>query len=131
MPGSDRRRNQLRLVSLSAKSEASNACGNHKTRLRKGKTVSTEHQVFMKQLLENAEYANETGVLNVIKLLKHEDSDVTEGTSFAIGAFETLRKLLELRPDLLTPRVTQELEAMSQHNDERVRSVAQAVLGRR
>jgi HEAT repeat protein len=92
--------------------------------------VNTEHLVFMKQLLENAEYANENGVLNVIKLLKHEDSDVREGTSFAAGAFETLRKLLELRPDLLTPRVTQELEAMSQDNDKQVRSVAQAVLGR-
>lgn len=92
--------------------------------------MSTEHLVFMKQLLANAEYANETGLLNVIKLFKHEDSDVREGTSFAAGAFETVRKLLELRPDLLTPRVTQELEAMSRDNDERVRSVAQAALGK-
>ncbi len=92
--------------------------------------MSTEHLVFMKQLLENVDYANENGVLNVIKLLKHEDSDVTKGTSFAAGAFETLRKLLDLRPDLLTPRVSQELEALSQDHDEHVRSVAQAVLAR-
>ena len=92
--------------------------------------MSTEHLVFMKQLLENVEYANENGVLNVIELFKHEDSDVREGTSFAAGAFETLRQLLNLRPDLLTPRVTQELEALAQDNDERVQSVAQAVLGK-
>lgn len=84
----------------------------------------------MKQLLDNVEFANESGVLNVIKLFKHEDLDVREGTTFAVGAFETLRQLLDLRPDLLTPRVTQELEALAQDSDERVRSVAQAVLGK-
>lgn len=93
--------------------------------------MSTEHLVFMKQLLENVEYAKETGVLNVIKLLKHEHSDVREGTSFALGAFQTLQQLLKLRPDLFTPRVTQELESLSQDKDEHVRSVAQAVLQRR
>ncbi len=90
--------------------------------------MSTEYLVFMKQLLENIEYANESGVLNVIRLLKHEDSDVAEGTSFALGAFDTLQKLIELRPDLFTARVIQELEALSKDSNERVRSVAQVAL---
>jgi hypothetical protein len=92
--------------------------------------VSTQHLVFMKQLLENVEFANENGVLNVIKLFKHEDPDVTEGTSFAPGAFDTLQKLIDLRPELFTARVSQELKALSLDNDERVRLAAQAALQR-
>jgi HEAT repeat protein len=90
--------------------------------------TSTQLLVFMKQLLDNIDYASEDGVLNVIKLFKHEDPDVTEGTSFALGAFATLQRLINLRPDLFTARVIQELKALSQDNDERVRSVAQTTL---
>lgn len=92
--------------------------------------MSTEQLVFMKQLLENVEYANENGVLNVIRLLKYDNSDVRYGTSFALGAFDTLQKLLELRPDLFTARVVQELEALSKDNDERIRSVAKSTLSK-
>lgn len=92
--------------------------------------MNTQHLIFMKQLLDNVDYANENGVLNVVKLFKHTDSDVTEGTNFALGAFDTLQKLIDLRPDLFTTKVIQELKSLSQDNDERVRSVAQAALER-
>lgn len=68
------------------------------------------------------EFANENGVLNVIKLFKHEDPDVTNGTSFALSAFDTLQRLIDLRAELFTARVIQELKALSQYNDEPVRS---------
>ena len=90
--------------------------------------MSTKDLVFMKQLLDNIEYASEKGVLNVIKLFKHQDSDVTEGSGFTIGAFDTLQRLLELRPDLFTDVVVRELQVLSQDSNERIRSVAQVTL---
>jgi hypothetical protein len=84
----------------------------------------------MKQLLDNVEFANEKGVLNVIELFKHEDRDVTAGTSFASGAFDTLERLIDLRPELFTARVIQELKVLSQDNDDPVRSAARIALGR-
>lgn len=90
--------------------------------------MSTQQLVFMKQLLDNVEFANETGVLNVIRLFKHEDPDVTKGTSFALGAFDTLQRLIDLRPELFTAPVIQELTALSQDNDELVSSAAQIAL---
>jgi hypothetical protein len=92
--------------------------------------MSTQQLVFMKQLLDNVEFANENGVLNVIRLFKHEDPDVANGTSFAPGAFDTLQRLIDLRPELFTARVIQELKALSQDNDEAVRSAAQIALER-
>ena len=92
--------------------------------------MSTQQLVFMKQLLDNVEYANENGVLNVIKLLKHEDRDVTAGTSFARGAFDTLERLIDLRPELFTARAIEELKVLSQDNDEPVRAAARTALGR-
>lgn len=92
--------------------------------------MNTYELVFMKQLLDNVEFANENGVLNVIKLFKHEDPEVTNGTSFASGAFNTLQRLVDLRPELFTSRIIQELEALSQDNDEPVRFAAQIALER-
>jgi hypothetical protein len=91
--------------------------------------MGTDTLVFLKQLLDNAEFANETGVLNVVKLFKHEDPDVTEGTSYAPGAFETLKNLIERRPELLTPAVVRELEALAQDSDPRICEAACRVLG--
>lgn len=92
--------------------------------------MSTRDLVFMKQLLDNVEYASEEGVLNVIKLFKHQDPDVREGTSFAMGAFDVLPRLLASRPDLITDAVVRELQVLARDNDERVRSVAQTTLDR-
>jgi hypothetical protein len=90
--------------------------------------MSTQSLVFLKQLVDNADYANETGVLNVIALLKDPDPQVTQGTSYAAGAFDTLVRLLELRPDLLTPAVAGQLEALAEDPDQRVSSTAKAAL---
>jgi HEAT repeat protein len=90
--------------------------------------MRTDTLVFLKQLLDNSEYANETGVLRVVALFKDPDTDVTEGTSFALGAFDTLIRLAELRPELLTPTVVGELETLAEDADPRVRSAAKAVL---
>jgi WD40 repeat protein len=84
----------------------------------------------MKQLLDNVEYASEEGVLNVIKLFKHQDPDVREGTGFAMGAFDVLPRLLVSRPDLITDAVVRELQVLARDNDERVRSAAQTTLDR-
>ena len=92
--------------------------------------MSTPQLVFMKQLLDNVEFANEKGVLNVIRLFKHEDPGVTNGTSFALGAFDTLQRLIDLRPELFTFRVIEELRTLSRDNDEPVRKAAQIVLER-
>lgn len=92
--------------------------------------MSTQVLVFLKQLLDNAEYANETGLLNVIKLFKHGDSDVTEGTAYAPGAFATFQRLIELRPDLCTATVLRELRALTQDDNGRVRGVVQVALDR-
>lgn len=90
--------------------------------------MSTETLVFFKQLLENVEYANETGVLNVVGHFKDSDPDVTQGTSYALGAFETLERLLERRPELLTPAVVAQLELLAGDPDARVSSAARAAL---
>lgn len=90
--------------------------------------TNTQHLVFMKQLLENAEYANEQGVLNVLKLFRHKDTDVREGTSYAPGAFSTIQRLIELRRELFTDRIIQELTELSKGSDERSRSAARAAL---
>lgn len=90
--------------------------------------MATETLVFFKQLLENSEYANEKGVLNVIGHFKDADPDVTEGTSYALGAFDMLERLIELRPDLLTPAVVAKLEQLAADSDQRVSSAARAAL---
>jgi len=82
----------------------------------------------MKQLLENVQYANERGVLNVVKLSKHEDGNVSEGTSFALGAFNTLQRLIDSRRDLFTATVIRELNPLSHDNDARVSSAAKEAL---
>jgi hypothetical protein len=91
--------------------------------------MTTQILAFLKQLLDNAEYANETGLLNVIKLFKHEDPDVTEGTAFTPGAFTTFQRLAHMRPDLCTPAVVQELSTLAGDEDQRVSAVARAALG--
>jgi hypothetical protein len=92
--------------------------------------MSTQELVFMKQLVDNAEFANEKGVLNVLKLFKHEDPGVRNGTSFAAGAFDTLQKLIDLRPELFTANIRTELKVLSQDSDERVSSAASVALAR-
>jgi hypothetical protein len=92
--------------------------------------MSTRELVFMKQLIDNVEFANENGVLNVLKLFKHENPDVRNGTSFAAGAFETLPRLIDLRPELFTAGISAELKTLSQDSDEGVRSAASNALAR-
>jgi hypothetical protein len=82
--------------------------------------MSTQSLVFMKQLLDNVEYADEQGVLNVIKLFNHQDRELTEGTSYALGAYNVIHKLIERRPELFTPKIIQELALLAEGNEERV-----------
>jgi hypothetical protein len=94
------------------------------------KIMSTSELVFMKQLIDNAEFANENGVLNVLKLFKHEDPGVRKGTSFAAGAFDTLQRLIDLRPELFTANIKAELKTLSQDSEEPIRSAANIALAR-
>lgn len=81
----------------------------------------------MKQLLDNAEYANTTGVRNVIGLLTSGEPSVVEGTSFAPGAIETLAGLIERRPDLFDAEIVSELGSIAAaSSDNRIRELATA-----
>lgn len=92
--------------------------------------MSTDDLVFMKQLLDNAEYANKTGVRNVINLLRSGEPSVIDGTSFAGGALETLRGLIEKRPELFDAEIVAELESVArEHGDARVQTLAERAAG--
>jgi len=95
----------------------------------KDRSVQTrELLVGMKQLLDNVEHANEKGALNVIKLLKHEYPEVTDGTTYALGAFAVLRRMVALRPELFAGRALRELRALADDPDERIRAVARELV---
>lgn len=90
--------------------------------------MSTDPMVFLKQLLDNAEYVNETGVLNVVALFKHSDVSIVDGTSYAPGALLTFQRLIELRSDLCTPAVLQALRELAADPNERIRAVVRVTL---
>ena len=92
--------------------------------------MNTEQLVFMKQLLENHEYANENGLLNILKLFKSDNHDLTEGTSYALGAFDTFNRLMELRPDLCTEKIKKELIKLSKDKNQRYSSVAESIINK-
>jgi hypothetical protein len=98
--------------------------------VKEERAMSTQSRVFLKQLVDNAEFANEAGVLTVIALFRDPDPEVRQGTEYAAGAFDTLVRLLELRPDLATAKVVAELRTLSHDSDQSVRLAAEACLSR-
>lgn len=90
--------------------------------------MEADKLVFMKQFVDNAEYANEIGLLNVIQLFKDPSPGVTGGTSFALGAFATVLRMTSLRPELFTGRVLEALQALAHDTDGQVSAASEAAL---
>ena len=89
-----------------------------------------EKLVFLKQLLDNIEFASEEGILNVIKLFRSEFPEVRKGTSYALGAFDTLLRLTDLGPELFTNKVINQLRLLTNDNDMEVRAIASKALSK-
>jgi HEAT repeat protein len=92
--------------------------------------MSTEALVFLKQLVDNSEYAAEAGILNVIGLCDSEDRDVRDGTEYALGAYDTLERILSLRPDLCTDKVVRRIHRLARDPSRPGHAAADAILER-
>lgn len=70
--------------------------------------------LFAKQLADNAEYANETGLRNLFRIIETGSEEVVNGSPYIPGAFDAWKRLVDARPDLFTDAIVRELEERSQ-----------------
>ena len=66
--------------------------------------------LFAKQLMDNAEYANEKGLRNLLEIIATGSESVVNGTSYAPGAFEAWKELVSRRPELFSGAFMRDLE---------------------
>jgi hypothetical protein len=84
--------------------------------------------LFAKQLADNAEFANEEGLLTLLQIIDVGPDEVVNGTSFAPGALAALKVLVEHRPELFTDRVMTDLKQRAQSGPGNSKSAAEFVL---
>ena len=66
--------------------------------------------LFVKQLMDNTEFANEKGLRNLLEIIESGFEEAINGTSYAPDAFEAWKRLVDERPDLFDDRVVRDLE---------------------
>lgn len=69
--------------------------------------------LFAKQLMDNVEFANESGLRNLLEIIKTGSEKVVNGTSYAPGAFAAWKELVSERPELFSDTVMRDLEELS------------------
>lgn len=70
----------------------------------------TQQLLFAKQLADNAKFANEAGLRNLLQIIETGSEEVVSGSSYFPGAFDAWKQLVAKRPDLFSDAITRELE---------------------
>lgn len=70
----------------------------------------TQQLLFAKQLMDNVEFANETGLRNLLQILETGSDQVVNGTTYAPGAFAAWKELIAARPELFTDELMKLLD---------------------
>ncbi len=68
--------------------------------------------LFAKQLIDNIEFANDSGLKKLLEIINIGSERVVNGTSYAPGAFAAWKRIVSQRPELFTNAVMLEIEKL-------------------
>jgi len=87
-----------------------------------------EKLLFAKQLMDQTEYANETGLRNLWRIIETGSEEVVNGTSYAPGAFAAWKRIVANRADLFTDALMRDLADRARSGSGNAQRAAQHAL---